>query len=506
MHISNLNSDPYSAEHQNSCNTTNQPDSGSFLTRCVKKPFPLNHSKIRRDSGAVPSGLPVNRNKKTTIKSSAEYTKDQGNAQKVTQPRILKRAKELVPEKSGQLLPFKYKNLVITKLKNIKRIIGEGGFGRVFSATISPKRNWVDDQGRKKLSRIYAVKINHWITWFKTNEAKCLRAAGEFGYTPWYKRNCVVMHNKGASLNKLLSSSKFSDTYRLGPEIMPDNQRHSISKQALQCLKKIHSKGILHSDIKPGNIVINSRGEVSLIDFGLSVKSKGEVNSKTEFKTSSLTPRYCSPEAFGKEKATQKLDIWAMGIVMLEMATCHKALMCKESDLNEVPLRYRGLCILKPNLKFTIFPKFDEEAYWRVINAIKGHPRISQEYKDVLLACLELDPDKRPTAEELLNFPYFHEKELHEMSYMELNVAHSKAFKALVEAEKAIEAADKSPSGGEGQLQDNLERCQSRVKEIQKRIQELDERADELIAQRLEIEQERKELLSFSGPSGHRFR
>ena len=75
-----------------------------------------------------------------------------------------------------------------------------------------------------------------------------------------------------------------------------------------------------------------------------------------------------------------------------------------------------------------------------------------------------------------------------------------------MEAEKAIEAADKSPSGGEGQLQDNLERCQSRVKEIQKRIQELDERADELIAQRLEIEQERKELLSFSGPSGHRFR
>ncbi|USE34270.1 protein kinase [Endozoicomonas sp. SCSIO W0465] len=484
------------AEQLRSCNTADQPDIGSFLTRHVKVPSPFDQNETRHGSGAKPGGLSVSHNKNPTIQSATDYSRDRGNAQEVTQPRILTRAKDLVPEESGQLLPFKYKDLVIKKLKNVKKSIGEGGFGRVFMATIFPKKDWVNDQGRKKLSRVYAVKINKWITSFKIKEAKCLRAAGEFGFTPWYKKNCVVMHDKGASLDKLLPSGNDSDAYGLGSKIIPANQRHSISKQAMQCLQKIHSKGILHSDIKPGNIAINSRGEVSLIDFGLAIQSKGQVNSKTEFKTLSLTPRYCSPEAFGKKTATQKLDIWAMGMVMLEMETGHSPVMCKASKLSEVPIMHRYLCMLKPECKLTLFAKFDEEAYRRTINYIEHNPRISQECKEVLLACFELDPDKRPTAEELLNYPYFREKELHEMSSMELNVAHGNAFKALVEAEKAIEAADQSTSGGEHRLQENLERCQSRVKEIQNRIKALDERAEELKAIRVRREEELNALRS----------
>lgn len=159
-----------------------------------------------------------------------------------------------------------------------------------------------------------------------------------------------------------------------------------------------------------------------------------------------------------------------MGLVMFEMEMGYIPRLVKASELSEVPLKYRGLCMLKPELRFSLFPKLDEESYSRVVENIRKQERISPECKEVLLACLTLNPDERPSAEQLLNFAYFRDKELHEMSYMELVVAHSDALKALVEAEKAIE---ESTSVEDCTLKDNLDRCQLRVKAIQERMKEL---------------------------------
>ena len=380
---------------------------------------------------------------------------------------IAQRAKDITPDETGQLVPFEFKDLVIKKLNNVKCMLGEGGFGRVFMAVMSsPKKGLVDDQGRKKLSRIYAVKKGGLTTWLN-NEAKCLKASGEFGYSPWYKKNWVVMHDKGVSLKKLISSDDDVKKYTIFRKRIPRKLRQNIGKQAIQFLQRVHDQGILHSDIKPDNIAINSRGEVSLIDFGTAVQAEREVNGEKQFKLLTGSPDFTSPEALCKETATQKMDIWAMGLVMLNMELGHIPRLLEVSELSELPLKARVLCALRPKYRFILFRKMSRKKYDQMIKVINDNTNISQECKDVLLACLAYNPDDRPTAEQLLKYAYFRDKELHEMSFMELGVAHSDAFKALVKAEKAIE---ESTSDENCMLKDNLDRCQLRVKEIQERM------------------------------------
>ena len=418
-------------------------------------------SASRQVTPQVNVGTPGERKKDTLVQDGDE-----------NYPSILlaHRARDIIPDETGRLVSFKFKNLVIKKVNNVKCMVGEGGFGRVFMAVMSAKKALADDHGRKKVSRIYAVKKGGWGTWFN-NESKSLKAAGNFGYTPWYKRSCVVMHDKGISLDKLLSpGDENMATAALPSELIPSKHRQNICKQAFKCLKEIHAKGILHSDIKPGNIAVNSRGEVSLIDFGAAVKAKGEVHGETQFKLVITTPEYSSPEACGKEVATQKLDVWAMGIVMFEMEMGYNPVSLEARDLSELPLKDRFFCMLNSKRRFSQYPKLNEASYRKMIEDIKKQESISQECKDVLLACLAYSPADRPTAEELFKFPYFRDKELHEMSSMELGVAHSDAFKALVEAERAME---ESTSAEDCMPEDNLSRCQLRVKEIQERMEAL---------------------------------
>ena len=435
-----------------------------FSSRSVTAQPSSDQNMISRTPIAVPDSLPAGGDEGAINTAPSEYPEIQvDNPPPIP---ILKRAKDIIPEESGQLVPFAFKDLVIKKINNVKCMLGEGGFGRVFMAVMSPKQGWVDDQGRKKLSRIHVVKQGGLTTWMN-NEAKCLKASGEFGYSPWYKKNWVVMHDKGVSLKKLIHSRDRVTGCITSQLILPSKLRQSIGKQAVQFLKRVHDQGILHSDIKPDNIAINSRGEVSLIDFGTAVEAKREVNGEKQFKLSTGSPSYFSPEALGTETATQKMDIWAMGLVMLHMELGYTPALIEASELREVPLHARGMCILQPEYRLRLFPKMSRKNYDKMIKTINNNESTSQECKDVLLACLAYNPDDRPTAEQLLKYPYFRDKELHEMYLTELVVAHGVAFKALVEAEKAIE---ESTSDENGMLKNNLDRCQLRVKEIQERM------------------------------------
>ena len=445
-----------------------------FSSRTVIAQPSSGQNIIPQVSIAVPYSLPTGGDEGAIIAAPSEYPEVQDD-EHPPPIRVLERARDIIPDESGQLVPFRFKGLVIKKINDVKCMVGEGAFGQVFRAVMSPRKGMVDDRGRMKLSRFYAVKKAGWKTWLN-NEAKCLRAAGEFGYTPWYKRGCVVMHDKGISLDKLLTSGDKKIDSGLRRQLIPSKQRQNIIKQAFKRLQEIHAKDILHSDIKPGNIAINSRGEVSLIDFGSAVTAKGEVNGEKQFKLFAASPKYCSPESCGRVTATQKMDVWSMGIVMFEMEMGYNPVSIVERDTCELSLMERFNCMLEPELRLSLYPKLEEESYREMIEAIKKHERLSKECKDVLLACLAYNPDDRPTAEQLLKFPYFRDKELHEMNSMELVVAHSDAFKALVEAEKALE---ESTTAEDFMLKDNLDRCQLRVKEIQERMSELGDEPEE---------------------------
>ncbi|NLM01324.1 MAG: serine/threonine protein kinase [Treponema sp.] len=100
-----------------------------------------------------------------------------------------------------------------------------------------------------------------------------------------------------------------------------------IFRDACLALKYAHENGIVHRDIKPGNLLISRRGEVKLADFGIaSTEKESTVDSElTQAGITLGTPSYMPPEQFTDTKSVDgRADIYAMGVMLYEIVTGKK--------------------------------------------------------------------------------------------------------------------------------------------------------------------------------------
>jgi len=101
----------------------------------------------------------------------------------------------------------------------------------------------------------------------------------------------------------------------------------SISQQIAEAVAAAHEKGVIHRDIKPGNIKITPEGRVKVLDFGLAKAPVSEGRSGETAVTQPGrvigTPAYMSPEQACGKPTDKRSDIWSFGCLMYEMLTGH---------------------------------------------------------------------------------------------------------------------------------------------------------------------------------------
>ncbi|KAJ4021086.1 serine/threonine protein kinase, CMGC, CDC2/CDK sub [Fusarium irregulare] len=192
-------------------------------------------------------------------------------------------------------------------------------------------------------------------------------------------------------------------------------QKKDLAKQMFEGLDYLHTRGVLHRDIKAANILVSNEGVLKIADFGLArFYAK---RHQLDYTNRVITIWYRSPELLlGETKYTAAVDVWSAACVMVEIFDRNAIFPGDGTELNQLEKVYNVMGT--PSLKE--WPGLVEMPWFELMRpTVKKKSIFAEKYREkmspaafnLLSAMLHYDPARRPSAAEVLQHTYFTEEE-----------------------------------------------------------------------------------------------
>ncbi|XP_034248847.1 ribosomal protein S6 kinase 2 beta-like isoform X4 [Thrips palmi] len=213
----------------------------------------------------------------------------------------------------------------------------------------------------------------------------------------------------------------------VGLKIFSEREAAAVLNTLVGAIQYLHQNGVVHRDLKPSNILYESESmqpeSLRIIDFGFAKQLRAENGL---LMTPCYTANFVAPEVLKRQGYDEACDIWSLGVILFILLAGHAPFASAPSDPPSAILRR-----VSEDLDM-------DHGNWLAV---------SDSAKDLVRSMLHVDPNRRPTAEQVLNHPWLQQRNL--LPHARLNMQEASDIKGSVAATyKAISQSPRAPNLG----------------------------------------------------------